>query len=205
MASIAATQVRLPATVSSALFADLHALVEAKMGGNDGSHDVEHVLRVTRLAIHIARVEYGDAVDMSSVVAVAMLHDVTDTKYCDDPAQGNAAIVAALTRNGFSDTAARRVLEIIELISFRKEQARIAAAAARGESLPPPPPELCAVQDADRLDAIGAIGIARCFTFGGTRARALLDGQHTDPAAVQATVDATGAFAPSEASIYHFY
>ncbi|KAI9168373.1 hypothetical protein H9P43_007745 [Blastocladiella emersonii ATCC 22665] len=204
-----ANTIALPETVTPALFGALLALVEEKMGGNDGSHDVEHVLRVVRVALRIARAEAAAGrapnVDLRRVVVVGMLHDVTDHKYIDDPAEANRAIYETLQAHGFTSSDVAWVLDTIELISFRKEQARIAAAAAAGQPLPSPSPELCAVQDADRLDAIGAIGIARCFTFGGSRSRALYEGNHTDAAAIDAEVSKTGAFAASPASLYHFY
>ncbi|ORZ34156.1 hypothetical protein BCR44DRAFT_1461943 [Catenaria anguillulae PL171] len=197
--------IALPVTVSRPLFLDLLALVEAKMGNNDGSHDVQHVLRVTKLALHIAQAEaaLGRPSDLQMVAVVAMLHDVTDTKYCDDPTEANASIVTLLQSHGLTLSACRTVLETIEGISFRKEQARIAAAKAAGRPIPEPSPELCAVQDADRLDAIGAIGIARCFTFGGTRARALYAADEAGKQAIEARMARTGEAGVE--SVPHFY
>ncbi|KAJ3374284.1 hypothetical protein GGF31_007804 [Allomyces arbusculus] len=201
----------LPVDVSRTLVADVLEFVEAKMGSNDGSHDVEHVLRVTRTALRIALAEKtaGRApnVDLATVVVVALLHDVTDTKYTADPTEANRGITTILVdKHGYTPAQVARILQLIERISFRKEQAVRAAAAAAG--LPPPtiPVEVQAVQDADRLDAIGAIGIARCFTFGGTRHRALYQSavstNHDD--LVQRTA-VEGSEVGSEASLYHFY
>ncbi|KAJ3355263.1 hypothetical protein GGF32_002092 [Allomyces javanicus] len=201
----------LPAGVSPTLVADVLAFVEAKMGGNDGSHDVEHVLRVTRTALRIALAEKtaGRApnVDLATVVVVALLHDVTDTKYTADPTEANRGITTVLVdKHQYTPAHVAHILQLIERISFRKEQAARAAAAAAG--LPPPtiPVEVQAVQDADRLDAIGAIGIARCFTFGGTRHRALYQSEvSTDHVDLVRRTAIEGSEVGSEASLYHFY
>ncbi|PIA64182.1 hypothetical protein AQUCO_00201456v1 [Aquilegia coerulea] len=143
-------------------------LVESAMKGNDASHDASHAFRVRDLALSLAQ-EEGLASSPQTIQIVelaALLHDIGDYKYVRDPSKGE--IVEKFLEEECVDESERmRILNIIKRMGFKEELTQ----KINGElSL-----EFRVVQDADRLDAIGAIGIARCFTFGGSRNRVLHD------------------------------
>ncbi|KAG7597353.1 HD domain [Arabidopsis suecica] len=143
-------------------------LVEKAMKGNDASHDSWHVWRVRDLALSIAREEglSSNSDSMEIVELAALLHDIGDYKYIRDPSE-EKLVENFLDEEGIEETKKTKILMIINGMGFKDELAGVALC----ESLP----EFGVVQDADRLDAIGAIGIARCFTFGGSRNRVLHD------------------------------
>jgi uncharacterized protein len=139
-------------------------LAQAAMADLDGSHDFQHVVRVCRAAVRIAKAE--QAPDLLAVQVAALLHDVGDWKYFKD---GDARLEQALnelTGMGLRDETANTVHAIIKGIGFKEELKQAADGCSTNSSMFI---ELACCQDADRLDAIGAIGIARCFTFGGSR------------------------------------
>ena len=144
------------------------------MARYDGSHDFHHIERVLALALHILEAERHSRkvpVDEHIVRLVAILHDVGDKKYLipgDDPATMVARVLLNLGAEG---ALARQVQEIVTHVSYStevKDPARVRDVVARY-------PELAIVQDADRLDALGAVGIGRCFMFGGAKGRGLED------------------------------
>ncbi|KAL5761398.1 hypothetical protein ACOSP7_017662 [Xanthoceras sorbifolium] len=141
-------------------------LVDRSMKGNDASHDSSHVWRVRDMALSLAR-EQGLSSNPDSMLIVelaALLHDIGDYKYLRDPSEENI-VENFLEEEGLEEHNKTRVLGIIKRMGFKDELAGLAT----GENSL----EFGVVQDADRLDAIGAIGIARCFTFGGSRNRVL--------------------------------
>ncbi|KAF3451008.1 hypothetical protein FNV43_RR07097 [Rhamnella rubrinervis] len=143
-------------------------LVEKTMKGNDASHDAAHVWRVRDLALSLAREEglSTNPHSMQIVELAALLHDIGDYKYLSDPSQ-EKIVENFLEEEGIEDDKKKKILSIINGMGFKEEIAGIANSKIS--------PEFGVVQDADRLDAIGAIGIARCFTFGGSRNRVLHD------------------------------
>ncbi|XP_002969755.2 uncharacterized protein LOC9646052 isoform X2 [Selaginella moellendorffii] len=135
------------------------------MSKNDASHDSSHVIRVRNLALELAKEEGLTSDSSLSVIELAaLLHDVDDHKYVESSEQNRAK--EFLDNEGFDNDTKHRVLSIIKSMGFKEQLAN----GAVGQS-----PELAVVQDADRLDAIGAIGIARCFTYGGSRNHILHD------------------------------
>ncbi|KAF3959265.1 hypothetical protein ACB098_03G100400 [Castanea mollissima] len=143
-------------------------LVEMGMKGNDASHDEAHVWRVRDLALSLAR-EEGLASNPESLEIVelaALLHDIGDYKYMRDPSE-EKIVEKFLELEGIEEHKKVKILRIIKGMGFKDELAGL-----ENDQLFP---EFGIVQDADRLDAIGAIGIARCFTFGGSRGRVLHD------------------------------
>lgn len=135
------------------------AEAKALYGGADAAHDFDHVLRVLRLAEHIARAE---GADLGIVRAAALLHDVGREEA--EAAGADHAIVAAA-----------RAREILGGLPAAKVEAVIHAIAAHRFRTEPEPSTLEAkvVFDADKLDAIGAVGIARAFAYGGARGQRL--------------------------------
>lgn len=129
----------------------------------DASHDFRHVKRVTATAMYIYDMETGHThgLDPYTVILGALLHDVEDKKY----AQAKDAIRLALLDAGMDEANALRLQKLVEGVSYSSEVKDPDKVRLLIEEIP----ELAVVQDADRLDAIGAIGIARCFTFGGAK------------------------------------
>ncbi|XP_047968246.1 uncharacterized protein YpgQ [Salvia hispanica] len=145
-------------------------LVKSTMKGNDASHDAAHVFRVRDLALSLARDEGLSASPHSMFIVelAALLHDIGDYKYMRDPSEGKI-VENFLVEEGVDENTKTSILSIIKGMGFKEEIGGLTDSTRC--------PEFGVVQDADRLDAIGAIGIARCFTFGGSRNRALHDPQ----------------------------
>mmetsp|Transcript_8548 Transcript_8548/g.27242 ORF Transcript_8548/g.27242 Transcript_8548/m.27242 type:complete len:227 (-) Transcript_8548:176-856(-) len=157
----------------------IHAAEEfarVEMAGNDGSHDFEHVERVRRLALRLAREvpeDLSSDEDFATVELGALLHDVQDHKYAGENADPSSSVATLLREHGASEELIDRVVYVVVNVSWSKQM-------KRSEPLRMTP-ELAVVQDADRLDSIGAIGIARCFAFGGSRGRGLYSLDATAP------------------------
>lgn len=135
--------------------------VRAFFAGDASGHDVEHTLRVYRLAVRIACEEGANE---QVVGLAALLHDVDDAKLSPHTAADLGNARAFMAKHYLADDETQAVLTAIREVSFSKNGAT-----------PPSTLEAACVRDADRLDALGAIGIARAFAFGGTRGRALHD------------------------------
>ncbi len=135
--------------------------VKKTMDGAEGGHDWWHIYRVWKLARHIAQTEN---VDGFVVELGALLHDIADSKfhYGDEEIGPRLAREFLLSMQVNGDVVLH-VEQIIANISFQ---------GGNHEQLFSSP-ELNVIQDADRLDAIGAIGIARAFNYGGHKGREL--------------------------------
>ena len=137
--------------------------VKEELAHAEGGHDWWHIHRVWKTAAEIAEKE---PVDPLIVVLGALLHDIADAKFHGgDETIGPARARAFLETQGVGEEVILHVVAIIENISFKGGH-------NTGKFYSP---ELAVVQDADRLDAIGAIGIARAFNYGGFKNRALYD------------------------------
>ena len=134
------------------------AYVRELFAGNAGGHDAAHTFRVYRTALGIAENEPG--ADREIVALAALLHDADDHKLFQTEENANAR--RFLEENGVPAERIARILEVINSVSFSRNQGRI-----------PETLEGKIVQDADRLDAMGAVGIARTFAYGGEHGRAL--------------------------------
>jgi uncharacterized protein len=137
--------------------------VKKELQNAEGGHDWFHIERVYRNALLISKTEN---VDRFVVSLGALLHDIADAKFHEgDETVGPKRARDFLISEGVQDEIISQVIAIIKNISFKggnKEQTFFSK-------------ELNVVQDADRLDAIGAIGIARCFNYGGFKNRKLYD------------------------------
>lgn len=138
--------------------------VRKDMEKNDGSHDWFHVDRVMRLSYIIARTM---DVDDEVVELSAIFHDYKDPKYT---IEGKKDVKEFLLECGMELERVEKVMTVIRGISFRNELEKMGDVEKNI-------PELEVVQDADRLDAMGAIGIARCFTYGGVCKRPLYNNE----------------------------
>ena len=124
-------------------------------------NDYHHTMRVYRLAMQIAEQENAD---MLIVQLAALLHDVDDVKLSPETHEAKKNAVGFMKNNGVDDKVIASVCKIIDEVSF-----------AGTDSVVPSTLEGKCVQDADRLDAIGAIGIARTFAYGGSKGRRIHD------------------------------
>ena len=125
--------------------------------GNSGGHDYGHSMRVFRLAMQIAGEE---ECDRTVVALAALLHDADDHKLFNTKDNANARTF--MEGHGVPAGTIDRVCEAIDSVSFSKNGLNR-----------PGTVEGMIVQDADRLDAIGAVGIARTFAYGGEHGRSL--------------------------------
>lgn len=139
------------------------AFVKQKLANAEGGHDWFHIERVYKNALLIAKRE---DCDITIVQLGALLHDIADSKFHNgDETVGPRMAKAFLIENNVEDKIIDHVVAIIENISFKGGNF-----IKQFNSI-----ELQIVQDADRLDAIGAIGIARTFNYGGFKNRVLYD------------------------------
>ena len=121
-----------------------------------GGHDVSHTMRVYRNALLIA--ESVPACGVEKVALAALLHDADDRKLFRT--ENNANARAFLEREGVPQEEIEDICAIINSVSFSQNSGKR-----------PETPEAQIVQDADRLDAMGAVGIARTFAYGGAHGR----------------------------------
>jgi uncharacterized protein len=137
---------------------------------NEGSgHDWWHTYRVWQTAQRIGQEE---GADLFVIQLAALLHDISDYKLNGgDDSQGPRLAMEWLSSLGTDADAIRQVGEIIHEVTFRGADTPAAAPRSLEGQI---------VQDADRLDALGAIGIARAFAYGGHRSR-LLYNPHIPP------------------------
>ena len=131
---------------------------ERLFAGNSDGHDALHTLRVYKNAQLI--LESCPEADRFVTLSAALLHDVDDHKLFKT--ENNANARAFLSTYELPDETIERICETINVVSFSKNKGRT-----------PETPEGKIVQDADRLDALGAIGIARTFAYGGKAGRSL--------------------------------
>ena len=130
--------------------------VRALFAANAGGHDVDHTMRVYSTAMRMAETE--PSCDKTVTALAALLHDADDHKLFHT--QDNANARRFMAENGVPPETAERVIRAVNAVSF-----------SRNGGARPDTPEGCVVQDADRLDAIGAVGVARTFVFGGEHGR----------------------------------
>jgi len=143
------------------VLARTEAHVRQAMSGEGTGHDWWHIHRVRQTALRLAREEGADPY---VVELAALLHDIADHKFHGgDETAGPRAARAWLDWLGVDEGVIEHVAAIIAGLSFKGAGVDTTLATIEGR----------VVQDADRLDAIGAIGVARAFAYGGSRGRAL--------------------------------
>ena len=139
--------------------------VRTALADIDGSHDWWHIHRVRLTARALAREE---GADIELVELAALLHDVADWKYSGAPGAGADAARAFLIGERYDEAKIEAICDIIANMGF-KDSLNADEASARARARLASNVEFQCVQDADRLDAIGAIGIGRTFCFGGAK------------------------------------
>jgi len=152
------------------------------MASFDGSHDMQHLIRVWRNATAISKATSDLSEEDKLVVDLScLLHDVDDHKYRKSGQDYLSDFFNTHGKN-VTTTVQARIRYIIDHMGYSTEikysKEDYAVIVAKEKALP-------IVQDADRLDAIGAVGIARCFTFGGAKKRALYGEKDIEAAATQ--------------------
>jgi len=146
----------------------------------DSGHDWWHLNRVRNLALCLHQAESNG--DRFTIEISALLHDIDDKKFRKDGGSGADVIISDLLHQwGVKENILQEVVQINKYISF-----------SSGAEIPVKSPEFLIVQDADRLDAIGAIGIARAFNYGGFRNNAIY-------------IPETEAYGINSSTIGHFY
>jgi len=162
--------------------------IQQEFSGDSSGHDWHHIARVRQNARRICAREGGDSfvVELS-----ALLHDLDDWKFNDHEDDTPRKAEAWMQACGVEEEIARRVCRVIASVSYKG-----AGEKNQIESL-----EGCIVQDADRLDAIGAIGIGRAFAYGGYKNRPMYD--PNSPPKLHATFEEYKS--SKSATINHFY
>ncbi|WP_288156579.1 HD domain-containing protein [uncultured Sharpea sp.] len=166
--------------VLDSLLSDLQEFFKDDYSG----HDFNHTMRVYKLANNIAIQEHAN---LEIVSLAALLHDVDDVKLTQSINYQNARLL--MNRYGIDKATQEEVIAIIQDVSFKGNQSKS-----------PSTLEGKIAQDADRLDAIGAIGIARAFTFGGNHSRPLYNDEKPER-----NMDEASYRQHQSSTINHFY
>lgn len=163
--------------------------VKALFQGEGTGHDWWHIHRVLNMSLHLSSAE---GANLRIAALGALLHDIADHKFHGgDLTKGPEVAEAVLRTNGADAETTKHVVAIVNEVTFKG--AHVATPVSSKEA--------ACVQDADRLDAIGAIGIARAFAYGGAKHRPL-----HDPEQAPETHSSFEAYATSiGATTSHFY
>nr|WP_325183634.1 HD domain-containing protein [uncultured Oscillibacter sp.] len=140
---------------------DALEFIKTTFHGDYSGHDYFHTLRVYKMAAKIAEQENAN---LTIVQLAALLHDVDDIKLSPETHENKDRAVGFLNKHGISKTTVKAICDVIDEVSFRG-----------ADSVIPETIEGKCVQDADRLDAMGAVGIARAFAYGGNHNRVIHD------------------------------
>ncbi|MCF6137297.1 HD domain-containing protein [Pseudalkalibacillus berkeleyi] len=138
---------------------NIEKFVSEKLDHEHSGHDWGHIDRVRKIAIHIAAIE---GADRRICEIAALVHDLIDDKLFDDEEIALNEVIYFLKSEGISESDINHIVEIITTMSFSKSQEK-SMRTLEGK----------VVQDADRLDALGAIGIARTFKYAGAKGDAM--------------------------------
>ena len=147
--------------MSEQLIKSTIAYVKEVFATDFSGHDYFHTMRVYKMATNIAMKENAD---LQLVQLAALLHDVDDRKLSPKTCENKDRAVAFMRGQGLCEETIARVKDIIGEVSFMGT-----------DSVVPKTLEGKCVQDADRLDALGAMGIARAFAYGGNHNRIMYD------------------------------
>lgn len=145
------------------IISEVVRLMKSKFSDDPSGHDWWHIYRVWQTAKKIA---ISEEADLFIVELAALLHDVADWKFNDgDEHAGGKEARKLLAQYPIEEALIDQVAQIIDQVSYKGAHVSDEMSSIEGKI----------VQDADRLDALGAIGIARTFAYGGQKERALYD------------------------------
>ncbi|MDG1148157.1 MAG: HD domain-containing protein [Crocinitomicaceae bacterium] len=145
------------------LIDQVKAVIFKQFDGESTGHDWHHINRVVNLAKHIQSQEGGNPL---IIELSALLHDISDHKFNGGKAdEGGKVAYALLIKLGCNQKDAEKVKYIVDNVSYKGANTKVEMNSLEGRI----------VQDADRLDAIGAIGIARTFAYGGNKNHVIYD------------------------------
>lgn len=147
--------------MDKAIIDDAVELVKNTFKDDHSGHDCFHALRVYKMSTEIARQENAD---LAVVQLAALLHDVDDIKLSPETYANKDRASAFLRKHNLPEAVIKAICDIIDEVSFQGT-----------DSITPKTIEGMCVQDADRLDAMGAVGIARAFAYGGSHNRMIHD------------------------------
>ncbi len=148
---------------STEIVSQIKSIIQKQFENESTGHDWFHIERVYNMATFLQKSEGGN---LEIIELAALLHDVSDHKFNGGSATlgGDIAFEMLINLN-YSSVKAEKVREIINQVSFKGANVEHLTSSIEAKI----------VQDADRLDAIGAIGIARAFAYGGNKGRPLYD------------------------------
>lgn len=143
-------------------FPEIENIIKVRYENDSSGHDWQHIQRVKKLAVFIADKEKSDK---EKAALLALMHEFSDHKLVDDPDAELQKAEKIMSDEKISNDIIKEIISDIPAISFRGAKSETLSLSKNGKI----------VQDADRLDAMGAIGIARAFAFGGKRGRKMYD------------------------------
>lgn len=172
------------------IIADSVTFVRETLSGAEGGHDWYHIERVWKTAVYIRKLEGSG--DLLTIELAALLHDISDAKFNGgDDEKGSRMACDFLIKQGMEQEIVEHIEAIIKHVSYKGgfTQDQINTI------------EFQIVQDADRLDAIGAVGIARAFNYGGFKNRPI----HDPEMPLQEYKDSKAYHRSDAPTINHFY
>ncbi|MFM8243078.1 MAG: HD domain-containing protein [Crocinitomicaceae bacterium] len=145
----------------SELIESIKNKIQNQFKDQEGSHDWQHILRVYNMALRIQSVEGGNR---EVIELAALLHDVSDHKYNGGNFDAGWQVAKQVILDfGGTEELANSAANVVKVVSFKGALVKDTDTSLEGKI----------VRDADRLDAIGAIGIARTFAYGGSKNQAI--------------------------------
>ena len=176
--------------MSDTIIRNTVTFVKDTLSGAEGGHDWHHIERVWHTARYIQELEKEG--DLLTIELAALLHDISDAKFNGgDDEMGSRMAEEFLIEQGLDQEKVDHIRAIIKHVSFKGGFAQDQISTI----------EFQIVQDADRLDAIGAIGIARAFNYGGYKNRPI----HIPEKSLQEYDDSEAYHRSDAPTINHFY
>ncbi|UQS82429.1 HD domain-containing protein [Bombilactobacillus folatiphilus] len=146
----------------------IQSFAQKTLGNDVSGHDYNHVCRVASLAVNLYQTDQPLTPDITALLqAASLLHDTIDDKLTDDILSRKQQLMQLLTEAGFDESQQQEIMQTITKMSFAQNLQHKQVLPTWGQY----------VQDADRLDALGAIGIARAFAYGASHKQLLYDPQ----------------------------
>lgn len=148
----------------------LETYVKSKLEADKTGHDYQHIKRVVNNCKKIYKSMNLSDDDKNIIISAALVHDLIDYKLVDDIDKEKNKLIKLLKESDYKESQIKEIIYIIENMSFSANIDSKNELSLLGQI----------VQDADRLDAIGAIGIARTFYYGGSKGHHMYDELNKD-------------------------